>query len=257
MNSLPKVIKSSRLIASEEVVQIPDAVIPPAFQEEPAADESPSERAADQEEIAPAVDQSRLILEGSAVERANEVSRKILQTARTERERILEQARKESAQIRKEAYTEGFQQALDEKRGDISASLGEMDCLMNQLREEQERFLQQYEDGLADLAISIVQKVLKDSVQKDEDRIISLVKDAVSTVKNADWISVHVSNRLPELVEKLQNDLSFHQGSTRIQVSGFDIPADSCILHTPEGVVDASVSVQLDNLKTLFHHSDS
>lgn len=249
MSSLPKVIKPSKLIASEEIVQIPDAV--PDLH-----DSAVDELLAVEDKIPPA-SQSRSILGETAIERANEVSRKILQSARIEREKILEQAQEEAAGIRETAQREAYRQVLEEKQAEITSCLEEMDQLMNQLREEQESFLQQYEEGLSDLAVEIAEKVLKDSVHKNKELLISLVKEAVSSVKNADWISVQISDKLPDLVEKLQGELSTRKDFMRVEVSTADLPVDSCIVHTPEGVIDASVPVQLDNLKTLFHHSDS
>ena len=248
---MPKVIKPSKLIASEEIVQIPDAI--PTLQ-----DDSPVDELLTMEDKISPDFQGRIILGETAIERANEVSRKILQSARMEREKILLQAQEEATEMRETAWREAYRQVLEEKQKEITSCLEEMDQLMNQLRKEQESFLRQYEEGLSDLALEIAEKVLKDSIHKNKELLVSLVKEAVSSVKNADWISVQVSDRLPDLVEKLQGELSTRQDFMRsVEVTGADLPEDGCIVHTPEGVIDASVSVQMENLKTLFHHSDS
>ena len=43
--------------------------------------------------------------------------------------------------------------------------------------------------------------------------MIPLVNKAVSTVKNAEWISVEVSSQLPGLVEELKKEMAKRQGS--------------------------------------------
>ncbi len=82
--------------------------------------------------------------------------------------------------------------------------------------------------------------------------MVPLVREAVSTVKNADWISVEVSDQLPGLVEKLKQEFAAWKS---IQVSGIGLPVDGCFVNTPDGVVEASASVQLENLKILFEKS--
>lgn len=247
MNSLPKIIKPAKLVASEEVVRIPDApTVQPVAAEEPVPEIITEEVGA----------KGRSILEEDAAERANDVGRKILQAARAERERMLEQAREEAGQIREQARQEAYQQALGEKRDEIAACLGQTQRLLDELQQEQEEFLLQYEKGLSGLALEIAEKVIGTSIREDTGLMAALVREAVSSVKNADWIGVQVSDRLPGLVEKLQQELSARQDLLHpVEVTASSLPEGSCIIHTPDGIVDASVSVQLDNLRSLFRQS--
>jgi len=259
---LPKIIKPGRLVPSDGVVKIPDAPSPPVpLPEEPLPGEPqtgenqlPGQEAEQQQEEPAAKFQN--MLEESAVERANDVAQKILQRTRTEREEILGRAQAEAQRIREEAYRAAYQQALDEKNQEINSCLSEVNQLMVDLKEQQQSFLKQYEEGILTLALNITKKVLGTSIRAHEELMLPLVKDAVSSVKNADWINVQISERLPGLIAQLRKELAQRQDLDKVELTIRDIPEDSCIVTTPDGIIDASVSVQLENLQAQFERKD-
>lgn len=241
-----KIIKPGNVISSDSVVKIPDATPPPIVQ--------PPEAQEQEQEFTPVL-KTQKILDNSAKNRADELSAKILQRARDEREMILEQARTEAQRIREEARQSAYQQVLEEKHQQISDCLSEVERLMNDLQKQQQNFLKQYEDGIFSLALDIAKKILGATIKEHEELMIPLVKEAVASVKDADWISVEISEKLPHLIEKLKSELAKYQNFERIEVHAAVLPEDGCIIHTPNGIVDASVSVQLENLKAEFEKS--
>ena len=248
-----KVIKPGNLVPSEEVVQIPDAPTPQPLesQEIPISEATPSDPLPELE----TQDKSRQILESKTLEQVQDVSHKILQSARIEREKILSQAQEEAEKIRTEARQTAYRQVLDEKHGEIERCLSEVDRLMNDLQEQHQSFIKQYEDGLFSLSLDIAEKVLHTAIGEQEELMRSLVKEAVSSVKNVNWISVQVSDRLPGLVEALQKEFANWKELCQVEVSAADLPIGGCVVQTPDGVVDASISVQLGNLKGIFDKS--
>lgn len=267
MRSLPKIIKTARLDPSDEVFRIPDGLSgpPPSDDREEETEtaprtepESPSVKE-DRTETAKEREEASLrrerFLEEQARQKAEELAQRILQTAKAEREKLLEQTQAEAARLREEARQEAYRAAYEEKRGELSGKLAELDRLMDQLQRDHRDFLQQYREGLSGLALEIAQKLLDESILAHQELMKPLVQKAVSSVKNAEWISVQVSDRLPGLAEELKKELTGRGGLPPVDVLSGDVPAGSCIVHTPEGIVDASVSTQLENLKTLFEGS--
>lgn len=243
--SLSKVIKPVHLVTSDEVVQIPDAPQLQNGQQEEEIPESSERQLVTEEQI-------RQTIERNAVEKANEMSLKILQSARQEREKLIAQAQEDAKRIRMEAQQAAYQKVLEDKHQQIDACISKVNRLLEDLQKQQQSFLQQYEDGLFSLALEIGEKVVRTSIPQHEELMVPLVREAVSTVKNADWISVEVSEQLPGLVETLKQEFAAWQS---IQVSGSGVPPDGCLVSTPNGVVDASASVQLENLRSLFEKS--
>lgn len=265
MRSLPKVIKPGRQIPSDEIYRIPDtgprppaaADSPPgeAPEEEPAAAPAPPDPAKTLEEREA---ESRRRIERmtrEAKEQAEETAQRVLQSAGAERARLLEQAQAEAGRIREEARQQAYQDTLRQKEGEITARLGELDRLMDQLRRDQDDFLRQYQEGLFALSLEIAQKVLDEAVMADAALMRPLVQKAVASVKNAEWISVQVSSRLPGLVEALKKDLAGRPDLPRTDVEAAELPPGGCVVQTPEGIIDASVDTQLNNLAALAENS--
>lgn len=276
MRSLPKVIKQGGVSPSDEVYKIPDKAPPPP--PEPKEPKEPKEGGPDseteseeeleeeletdspdpeklQQELEEKEEAAKRRIERltrEAKDQAEAMSQKILQSAKSERMRILDQAQADVGRIREDAYRQGREEGLKEKRVEIESKLRELDRLMEELTREQENFLQKYQEGLAALSLEIAQKVLDEAVMADDTLMRPLVRKAVSSVKNAEWISVEVSSRLPGLVEGLKKELVGRTDLPRVDVQGSDLPPGGCRVHTPEGMVDASVSTQLGNLKSLF-----
>lgn len=265
MRSLPKVIKPGRLVPSDEVYRIPDDTprpLPP--DEEPAEGEedtapvsdavAPEEESEEERERRQAekLRQREEFLENQARAKAEEISQRILQSAKTEREKLLEQAQAEAGRIREEARREAYEAVYQEKRQTIEGRLAELDRLMDQLQRDQADFLAQYEEGLSGLALEIAQKLLDESILKHQELMKPLVNKAVSTVKNSEWISVQVSDRLPGLAEELKQELNGRPGLPPVEVTAGEMAPGGCMVHTPEGIVDASVETQLGNLRGIF-----
>ena len=126
---------------------------------------------------------------------------------------------------------------------------------MKQLLQEQADYFKQYADALTSFSLEIAEKVLNTAIQADPQVLGPLVQKAVSTVKNADWLSVQVSSDAPALVARLKEDLSSWAVANRVELLPGLLPLGSCVVQTPEGTVDASVSTQLANLKNLLQQS--
>lgn len=257
---MPKVIKPKDLRPSEKIVHIPD--VPDTVADPLLELSEQGEDGFVGEDPLAAGTQLQEVMTRAAEAKANDVSQKILQNARTERERILKQAQDEAQQLREEtkrlqdeAQRSAYEEVLEKKHQEIDECIRGVDALMEELQRQQQSFLQQYEEGLFAVSLDIVRKVLGASIPQHEELMIPLVREAVSTVKNASWISVQVSSRLPGLIEALKRELAAWQAVQQLEVSGADLPEDGCVVHTSYGVVDASVSEQLKNLEAIFNQS--
>ena len=249
---MPKVIRQTNTAASDLVVKIPDA--PPPHPPPPVMiQEGDTVVFEEQAELQPAISPQQ-----QAEEQAQALTKRLLQTARGEGERILQTAREEAQRLREEAMQQGYRQALEEKQQEISSQLAELDTLMQTLQQRQQEFFETYENGLTTLSIEIAQKVLGSLIRQQETLLLPLVEQAMSTVKNEEWITVQVSERMPVLVDYLKRDLLGGTGTEghTVEVQAADLPEGSCLIQTPEGVVDASIHTQLENLKTMFDRTD-
>jgi flagellar biosynthesis/type III secretory pathway protein FliH len=129
--------------------------------------------------------------------------------------------------------------------------------VLEEMRRDQEQYFRDYEKELKFLALEIAGKVLRKIVSENGAEMAELVKGAVSSIKNAEWIQVEVSDRLVTLVHQLRRDFASQEGNRRVEVvPKEEMPADSCVIRTPMGVLDASVPAQMENLRAVFEKLD-
>lgn len=231
---------------SDDVVMIPDLPPPIPQLEEEEGGEVPSQRVQAM---------AAQILE-EAQKQAELSKEQTLAQAGSEREALLQAAEKEAEQIRAQARREGAEQGEREKKQEIEESLQQLSALLQQLREEHSAFLRESEEGLKLLAVDVAQKLIEKKIEEDDAVLIGLVKKAVSSIRETDWISVEVSANLPQLVEKLEKELGREVNGMRLEFAPRDLPDGGCWIQTPDGAVDASVATQAENLKAIFTHMD-
>lgn len=240
---MPSVIKSRRVEQIDGVVVIPDNTPAPAG--------APEEETAAKEETVDLSEQIEALL-GQAREQAQREASEILAKAQAEREALLGQARQEAERLRDEAVENGYGAAKAELRGEIERCLQTVDEVLDELGRRQTDYLQRYCRELGSLAADVASKVLAKRIAADDTELVELVRRAVSSVKNAEWISVEVSDKLTGLVERLQEEFSSPSYGGRVEVAPRPMPPDGCVLRTPEGTVDASVPTQMGNLRAAF-----
>lgn len=259
MRSLLKVIKPGNVVCSDDVVLIADMPAPPKPAAPPDQDNPEAlapelaQEAIEGETVHTAEQEAELLSVRRARENAEEISQKILRHARQERDEMLEKARADAAFLKEQAAKEGRETAYEQMKASIDDCLQQVSSLLDDLQLRQRQFIQKYSDGLSMLAVDIAEKVLNMRIARDDSEMIELVHQAVSSVKNADWISVEVSDKMQGLIERLETEFAQQAaGEPRVDVMAVDAPVGTCVLHTPEEVIDASVPVQIENVRELF-----
>ena len=252
---MPEVIKPNRVVRSEHVVLIPDdhSIVSIEISEDDidgigdVADGAAEERG---DEISP--EEAMHI----APKSGEELSQRMMEMARTERERLLEQAQSDAFSIREQAKSEGYQAGYQEVIKRVDDALAEVKRTLDDMQQRQHSYFLDYQKELRFLALDIAAKVVGATIESNETAMADLVRQAVSAVKGADWITVEVSDRLVELIGQLTEEFSIQYPSRQIEVMGSNIPHDSCIIKTSDGIVDASIPVQLQNLQDIFSDMD-
>lgn len=241
-----KVMKPGQVLPSDDVVMIPDASSVPDQ-----AMELSQLYSGDSSKLQEVYEE----LTRKAEEDGKRVSEGLLERAKREREDILDQARQEAFSIREQARKDGYAEGLRQRSDEIDSALGQLQDTLLRMAEEQDSFLKTYAKNLNLLAVEIAGKVLQAKIQEDDLILTDMVKKALSTVKDADWISVEISSQMPKLVECLRRDMAEHQGEYsvgRIEITPSPGKPGSCLIQAEDRVIDASVSTQLENMLHIF-----
>jgi len=283
---LRKIFKPEDVRRDKRVVQIPDV----EFEFTPIIPESESEEEIDEEAAAAAQalaeeEEKRIALETSLraeieakvrEELIGELGRKkitaqkqcdtivrdakieaeaIIAQANVEMQKILNEAALQAQQIKAEAYNEGAKQGFEEKKKLFENLALYISHSIEEIKKERNEFFAEYEKQLKYVAVDICEKIISHKIEDDDMIMYGVIKDAVRYARDAKWVKAEVSSELSGYVDSLEQEL--HLSGQNIDFIFSDgIAKDTCILNTSDGLIDASVTVQLKNLREFINTLD-
>ena len=208
---------------------------------------------------------------GGHVQYAQLQAELILKQAREEAERILEDARasakaeQESIRIgaRDEGYREGYAhgiaKAMDDAERDREAMAARMEKDVQEYLEKadmaREELIGQTQDELLDLCIAVAEKVVRVSLKSSSEVIVRMIQTATERLKRQEWVHIYISGCDTKGVAKISPALTTALGALSQHIKIIPMGDDeggTCIVETPEEIIDASVSTQMSNIRDLL-----
>ena len=246
----------------EEAPMEAEPAFPPAGEEPAAAEESPArERPASAASPEP----------GGPVQYAQLQAELILKQAREEAEKIVTEARAaakaEQEEIRMgardEGYREGFAQgtaqAMEVAQQDREAMAERMEKEVQAFLEKaniaREEVLHQSQDELLDLCIAVAEKVVRVSLKSSSEVIVRMIQTATERLKRQEWVHIYISGCDTKGAAQISPALTTALGalSQHVKIIPMGDEEDgTCIVETPEEIIDASVSTQMTNIRDLL-----
>ena len=238
----------------------------PPFEEEepgPAADGPPDPEG--EEKAAPAPDS------GGPVQYAQLQAELILKQAREEAEQLLASARAaakaEQEEIRmgardegyREGYAQGTAKAMDDAQRDreaVAARLEkEVQAFLEKADMAREEVIRQSQDELLDLCIAVAEKVVRVSLKSSSEVIVRMIQTATERLKRQEWVHIYISGCDTRSVAQISPALTTALGALSQHVKIIPMGDDeggTCIVETPEEIIDASVSTQMTNIRDIL-----
>ncbi len=206
----------------------------------------------------------------------------ILQQAKRQAEEILDAADKKARELaqeiaekaesegREKGYEEGYQQGQNQGLIDASNAVNEdmkrearefreeLQSSLEHFEEKQEFLLKENLDNLTNLALDVAEKVINISLTKSKDIVSKMIINAAEECRNKEWAKVYISNEDKEIAMNLEKELirALNQISENVRVVVMDDePSGTCIIETPDQIIDASADVQLENIKKIVKDS--
>ena len=119
-----------------------------------------------------------------------------------------------------------------------------------------DRQMDQSVDDLRDLAMAVAEKVICVSLRSSADVIARMIQTAIDKRKKKEWVHIYIAEcdakRLTQLPASLTKALSGLSDRVRI-IPMADDESGTCIIEMPDEIIDASVSTQLSNLRTILN----
>ena len=126
---------------------------------------------------------------------------------------------------------------------------------IDEIKTAQQQAFDEYAEQLKFFAVDVAEDVVKRKVESDDLYLENLVKRALLGFKDADYISVTMSENLSMLAKKLKTD----RHSAGLQNAEFktNLPeGGSVIMEVKEQVIDASLPVQFENIREYLRNYD-
>ncbi|MEY8317361.1 FliH/SctL family protein [Oscillospiraceae bacterium 50-58] len=196
----------------------------------------------------------------------------ILNQAREDAEQILSQARQraeaEQEEIRagardegyREGYAQGIAKAMDDSVRDREATAARLEKEVQSFLEKaslaREEMLLQTREELLELCLSIAEKVVRVSLKSSSEVIVRMIQTATERMKRQEWVHIYISGcdarQLAQISPALTPTLGALSQHIKVVPMGDD-EGGTCIVETPEEIVDASVSTQMSNIRDVLY----
>ncbi len=190
------------------------------------------------------------------IENANIKADEIIDNAKTEAENIINDALSEAEfqkneifeNARAEGYDEGVRSAEDLK---VQAN----QVLEDALREKQE-MLESIEEEVVEVVINTVSKLISKTLDLDKSVILNIVRQGLSQTTISGDVFIRVAESDYDIVTQNKEDfLNLVDSNTNIEiVKDFSFDKGDCVIETPFGNIDCSLSQQFDGLKKNLYY---
>jgi flagellar assembly protein FliH len=229
--------------ASESVLQEPE----PVQEEKPKEPETPVHYAQLQAEL--------------ILNQAREEARQLLDQARTqaiaEQEEIRAGARDEGY---REGYAQGTAKAMDDAIRDREATAARLEKDVQAFLEKaslaREEMILQSQDELVELCLAVAEKVVRVSLKSSSEVIVKMIQTATERMKRQEWVHIYIpgcdARQLAKISPALTGTLGALSQHIKVVPMGDD-EGGTCIVETPEEIVDASVSTQMSHIRDVLH----
>lgn len=212
------------------------------------------------------------------LEQAKQQAEEILEQARNEAKKIIENSDQQAQKIIDEkveqalvvasekGFAEGYEKGQNEgfiaaenavNEGMIQEALtfrGELELAIQEFDLRKNEILDDHLNELTDLAINVAEKIIKISLKSSKDVVAKMIVAAAEDCRNKQWAKVYISHEDKAIAMNLEKDLvdALNQISANVKVIVMeDEPSGTCIIESPDQIVDASVGTQMDNVRQI------
>ncbi|MGC8832582.1 MAG: FliH/SctL family protein [Armatimonadota bacterium] len=190
--------------------------------------------------------------QAAALQQACEEARRIIEKAKSEAAAILAAASSEAESIRDSAYRQGYAEGRAEADRELALKKAELEDLVAAVNEERDRFLQEAEPQLVQLALAIASKVVEKEVETAQDVAVSIARACIRRLRERQWLRIHVNPESLESIKSAKEELALYAGTgVRIDlVEDPEVDPGGCIIESSSGIVDARIQTRMDLLKS-------
>jgi flagellar assembly protein FliH len=170
-------------------------------------------------------------------------------------ENMLAAARNEAQRIRDEAYREGYDAGRTEAAGEVAGEgaklLETLKGLNIELRNEEQRMLEEVEPQLIELAVQIAEKILHRELTQDAEAVRATVTAALNKLTERDRVTIRANPADEALLKEFKIDIaeSFDGVREVCVVADENIARGGCVVETDMLRVNGDIDAQLKEIQ--------
>lgn len=174
--------------------------------------------------------------------------------AKEERLHHLEQElNTQSLQIKQQAHQEGFENGF--KEGSSKAELEHEQILKNArkvlqtIEIEKINKIEAVDEIIIDLSVQIARKIIGDTLDGNKDAWLSLLKNAITEIKEKGEIKLFVHPNQFDLTNGIREEFELKTQMSIFVYPDGNLEEYQCLIETKNGSIDASLDTQLEVLR--------
>lgn len=196
------------------------------------------------------------------IEQELAAARADIEAAKKEASSIRQQAEADAESVRQQAKNEGYEEGIAESKEEYDRVLkreqSEFEKSVQSLTAAKHEMFEQMEPAVLDLACHIAEKIVKESLDRNDELFINIVKDTIKEVEDSEEMVLRLN--------KKDYDRFFAEGKNEyadlLRSSGVEIRQDmsvdsgECIVDTEYGTLRSGVQTQLERIRSALESSN-
>ncbi|MCI8513184.1 MAG: flagellar biosynthesis/type III secretory pathway protein [Lachnospiraceae bacterium] len=193
-----------------------------------------------------------------------------LEELRRQAEELLANARAEAETLKEEARQEGYAVGLDEGKQEgvlqamkeLQETLAHQESLFRQelsealgkIEQAKNKCLQNYLDQLRDCSFAVAEKVIHTSLETSGDIIRRMIVFETEKLKKTAWLKIYMEKLDYDMMMETDADLVAELSKVSDNIKFIVMEKEqrgSCIIETPEEILDIGVETQMENIREI------
>lgn len=157
-----------------------------------------------------------------------------------------------SNQAQQSGFEAGFQEGRNQGYAEAHGLIEDAKHVVETSKEDFRRKIESSEQTILDLGLKVAERILGDHLQENPEYFLSVVKRALKEAREYREVQLHIHPCHYEFLLSQKEDLiSIFLKETELYIYPDDeLSEQSCIIESANGRIDASVDVQLEEIKT-------
>ncbi|WP_285766594.1 flagellar assembly protein FliH [Peribacillus sp. SI8-4] len=154
-------------------------------------------------------------------------------------------------QAQKEGYQQGVEDGIQKGYNEIAGEIANAKHVVESSKKDYHQHIESSESVILELAMNVAAKIIESEIEKDDASYLSIVKKAIKEVRDYREVQLHIHPvHYQSILSHKEELVAIFPKDTELYIYPDDeLEANSCIIESEKGRIDASVDSQLEVIK--------